>query len=164
QRTDEGSRAHIKNEEHARQDAKSCVTAMKFCLKKILHREQHRTIYVVQEVQRGEQRERELRISLRRGHGRANITRAGNYKAVLSPKPHPELSPQRTLRFTKEKVLTTSFVLLRVLCGYCFFGLGHRATIVVEIPPRGRNSPRTSAQTGFAHFTTSSSTWLTMFS
>ena len=51
-----------------------------------------------------------------------------------------------------------------VLDCFCLTARGHRATIVVEIPPRGRNSPRTSAHTGFAHFTTSSSTWLTTFS
>ena len=39
-----------------------------------------------------------------------------------------------------------------------FLGLGHFATTVVEIPPRGRKSPLTSAQTGLAHRTTSSST------
>jgi len=43
-------------------------------------------------------------------------------------------------------------------------GRGHFATITVEIPPRGRKSPFTSAHTGFAHRTTSSSTRLTMFS
>lgn len=57
-----------------------------------------------------------------------------------------------------------SSVILCVLCGYRFFGRGHFAKMVVEIPPRGRNSPFTSAHTGFAHFTTSSSTWLTTFS
>src|SRR5579863_6204884 len=45
-----------------------------------------------------------------------------------------------------------------------FFPLGHRATTVVEIPPRGRKSPFTSAHTGLAHFTISSRTRLTMFS
>ena len=42
--------------------------------------------------------------------------------------------------------------------------LGHLATTTVEIPPRGRKSPYTSAHTGYAHFTTSSNTWFTMFS
>ena len=45
-----------------------------------------------------------------------------------------------------------------------FFVRGHLATTVVEIPPRGRNSPLTSAHTGFAHRTTSSSTRFTTFS
>jgi hypothetical protein len=45
-----------------------------------------------------------------------------------------------------------------------FLGRGHLATTTVEIPPRGRNSPFTSAQTGLAHFTTSSSTRFTTFS
>ena len=44
------------------------------------------------------------------------------------------------------------------------FARGHFATTVVEIPPRGRNSPLTSAHTGFAQRTTSSSTRFTMFS
>ena len=43
-------------------------------------------------------------------------------------------------------------------------GRGHRARTVVEIPPRGRNSPFTSAQTGLLQRTTSSSTRLTIFS
>ena len=45
-----------------------------------------------------------------------------------------------------------------------FFPRGHFATTVVEIPPRGRKSPFTSAHTGFAQRTTSSSTRFTMFS
>ena len=44
------------------------------------------------------------------------------------------------------------------------FGRGQRAIITVEIPPRGRKSPFTSAHTGRAHRTTSSNTRLTMFS
>jgi hypothetical protein len=43
-------------------------------------------------------------------------------------------------------------------------GRGQRASTVVPIPPRGRNSPRTTAHTGSQAFTTSSRTWLTMFS
>ena len=43
-------------------------------------------------------------------------------------------------------------------------GRGQRASTVVPMPPRGRNSPRTTAQTGSQALTTSSSTWLTMFS
>jgi hypothetical protein len=43
-------------------------------------------------------------------------------------------------------------------------GLGQRASTVVPMPPRGRNSPRTTAQTGLQAFTTSSNTRLTMFS
>ena len=35
------------------------------------------------------------------------------------------------------------------------FGRGHLAITIVEIPPRGRKSPFTSAHTGFAHRTTS---------
>ena len=45
-----------------------------------------------------------------------------------------------------------------------FFLRGHLATTVVEIPPRGRKSPFTSAHTGLAHRTTSFSTWFTTFS
>ena len=45
-----------------------------------------------------------------------------------------------------------------------FLGRGHRAITVVEIPPRGRKSPFTSAHTGFAQRTTSSNTRLTIFS
>jgi hypothetical protein len=44
------------------------------------------------------------------------------------------------------------------------FARGHFATTVVEIPPRGRKSPFTSAHTGRAQRTTSSSTRFTMFS
>ena len=43
-------------------------------------------------------------------------------------------------------------------------GLGQWATTTVEIPPRGRKSPLTSAHTGRAHRTTSSRTRFTMFS
>src|SRR5215469_5462509 len=41
---------------------------------------------------------------------------------------------------------------------------GQRASTVVPMPPRGRNTPFTMAHTGSVAFTTSSSTWLTMFS
>ena len=47
---------------------------------------------------------------------------------------------------------------------YFFRPRGHRATTVVEMPPRGRKSPFTSAHTGFDHRTTSSKTRFTMFS
>jgi hypothetical protein len=50
------------------------------------------------------------------------------------------------------------------LAYFPFFVRGHRATTVVEIPPRGRKSPFTSAHTGFAQRTTSSSTRFTTFS
>ena len=47
----------------------------------------------------------------------------------------------------------------------CFdFVLGHFAITTVEIPPRGRKSPFTSAHTGLAQRTTSSRTRFTMFS
>src|SRR6202035_2997528 len=50
-------------------------------------------------------------------------------------------------------------------CPYVFCaGRGHLATTTVEIPPRGRKSPFTSAHTGLAQRTTSSSTWFTTFS
>jgi len=45
-----------------------------------------------------------------------------------------------------------------------FLGRGQRAITTVEIPPRGRKSPFTSAHSGFAQRTTSSNTWFTMFS
>jgi hypothetical protein len=48
--------------------------------------------------------------------------------------------------------------------GWPFLGRGHFAITTVEIPPRGRKSPFTSAHTGRAQRTTSSSTRLTMFS
>lgn len=41
---------------------------------------------------------------------------------------------------------------------------GYRAVTTVEIPPRGRKSPFTSAQTGSVAFTMSFSTWFAMFS
>src|SRR6266404_4739279 len=41
---------------------------------------------------------------------------------------------------------------------------GQRASTLVPIPPRGRKSPVTTAHLGRAAFTTSSSTWFTMFS
>jgi len=43
-------------------------------------------------------------------------------------------------------------------------GRGQREVTVVPMPPRGRKTPWTSAQTGSAALTTSSRTWLTMFS
>src|SRR5512140_488204 len=51
----------------------------------------------------------------------------------------------------------------RRLCDY-FFGRGQRAMTVVPSPPRGRNTPRTSAHFGFVHFTTSFNIWFTTFS
>ena len=45
-----------------------------------------------------------------------------------------------------------------------FFGLGHLASTVVPIPPRGRNTPFTIAHFGLQARVTSSSTWFTMFS
>ena len=48
--------------------------------------------------------------------------------------------------------------------GYFTSGRGQRASTVVEMPPRGRNSPCTWAHTGSQARTTSSSTWLTIFS
>ena len=55
-------------------------------------------------------------------------------------------------------LLQSNFLLLT------FASRGHRATTTVEIPPRGRKSPFTSAHTGFAQRTTSTSTWFTIFS
>jgi antitoxin HigA-1 len=51
-------------------------------------------------------------------------------------------------------------IILRPKRHHCcfFFPRGHRAITTVEIPPRGRNSPFTSAHTGLAQRTTSSST------
>ena len=43
-------------------------------------------------------------------------------------------------------------------------GRGWRAITVVPMPPRGRKTPLISAQMGSEAFTTSSRTWLTMFS
>jgi hypothetical protein len=43
-------------------------------------------------------------------------------------------------------------------------GRGYLASTVVPMPPRGRNSPRTTAQTGLQALTTSLRTWLTIFS
>src|SRR5580765_8692415 len=44
------------------------------------------------------------------------------------------------------------------------FGRGQRASTVVPIPPRGRKTPRTTAHSGSAALTMSSSTRFTMFS
>ena len=53
----------------------------------------------------------------------------------------------------------------RGICPYVLFsGRGHLATTTVESPPRGRKSPFTSADTGFAQRTTSSNTRFTIFS
>ena len=41
---------------------------------------------------------------------------------------------------------------------------GYRAVTTVEIPPRGRKSPFTSAHTGSVAFTTSFNTWFAIFS
>ena len=63
-----GAAHHIENEEHTGQHAKSCVTAVEFRLEQFLHGEKHGPIDVVQQVQRSEKREGNLRIALLRGH------------------------------------------------------------------------------------------------
>jgi hypothetical protein len=58
----------------------------------------------------------------------------------------------------------THFRRARVMNDNYFFGLGHLASTVVPIPPRGRNTPFTTAHLGLQARATSSSTWFTMFS
>src|SRR5437667_7763487 len=118
------------------------------------------------------------------GHNRANIAR----HCLVGPVPtYKKKDFNRKIRRVFAKVAEKIFqcdpkiffaisaAVLCELCGkalafgwsYCalrVFGLGQRATTTVEIPPRGRKSRFTSAHTGRAHRTTSSSTWLTMFS
>src|ERR1700722_11217703 len=119
---------------------------MELVLHQRLHCEQHVAIRVIEQIQRGEHDQCGARMEFRGSHGSSEYSTAVNC-----------LRSENVWRVTQS---------WSRFCFVYFFltGLGHLATTVVEIPPRGRNSPLTSAHTGFAHRTTSSRTRLTTFS
>lgn len=95
-----------------------------------LHREEHGAVDVIDKVQRGQ-----------------NNERSG------SPTPNPLRIVILVLL-----VLGQALASLSVCCFVCvrsYFFRGQRASTSVPMPPRGRNCPRTSHQTGFVAFTTS---------
>ena len=69
QRPHEGRGNHVENEEDAGQEAEGRVAAMKLRLDHILHRIKHGAVDVVQQVQRGQQRQRSFGVELFVGHG-----------------------------------------------------------------------------------------------
>jgi antitoxin HigA-1 len=89
-----------------------------------------------------------LRITLR-----ASLTRSAAVPAAVRRASSPAAPRARRPRDCRQDAGATK---PDHLCP--FFPRGQRAITTVEIPPRGRNSPFTSAHTGFAQRTTSSST------
>src|SRR5580692_10152684 len=129
---------HVEAEKRAGKVSDLRIGEMEFALHQRLHRKQHRTVDVVKQVQRRQQSQRGPGIKFRLGHLAKEYITARIETRSSSDKP----------------VYFPDFL----------FGRGHFATITVEIPPRGRKSPLTSAHTGRAHRTTSSSTRFTIFS
>lgn len=123
---------------------------MEFVLHERLNREQHVAVCIVEQIERREDNQRSLRLKIVLRHASSDYTMSNLELQIVTK--------TRNHKGHEGKLDWNSFVIFRVLGGYDFAGLGHFAKMVVEIPPRGRNSPRTSAHTGFAHFTTSSST------
>src|SRR5579864_6746350 len=67
-RTGKGRGNHVKAEKSAREISDLGVGEMKFGLHQRLHRKQHRTVDVVQQVQRRQQNQRRPRVEFRLGH------------------------------------------------------------------------------------------------
>ena len=132
-RPHERRRTHVEDEEDAGQKAEGRVAAMELRFDQVLYGKQHGTVDVIEQVQRRQQRQCRPRIEFRRGHRSSEYSMVKNRKADSAKSQLPD-------HFLP------------------FLPRGQRAITTVEIPPRGRNSPFTSAHTGRAQRTTSSNT------
>src|SRR5579864_8903427 len=156
---------------------------MKFILNQRLHRIQHRPVNVIQQIQRRQQNQRRARIEFISAHKLSEYNTAQSAKPLLDVMTWYDdelvrcvilsaavLQAERRISRVLHQLFKLTPTVTTVAWNYprthdpAFPSRGHRATTVVEIPPRGRNSPFTSAHTGFAHRTTSSKTRFTTFS
>jgi hypothetical protein len=103
--------------------------------------------------------------------GRARICQGSKATATQQQIPHSTSLRAGSSGMTTRKARATMTIFLVGCWAACqargvlgFSERGWEASTMVEMPPRGRKSPTTFAQTGLQALTTSSRIWLTMFS
>jgi len=140
---------HVKNEQSCSKRAHLLIGNVELALDKGLRTRKDVPIYVVEQVERDEQQERPQGGVCTWAKG----CDQGTQKVSISLET-AGMTTNVTMGFPGPTGLRKGQAT----------GRGQRASTVVPMPPRGRNSPRTTTQTGLQALTTSSRTWLTIFS
>src|SRR6266496_2440288 len=157
QGTDKRRCDHVAEQEGAGQISHLCFVDVEFVLHQRLHGIQDIPVNIVQQVQRGEYCQRCLGVEVRLGHGSSEYSMCAEKMRVARLAENNRLQREPLAR---QRLTLRPFASFAVFSSSYFNSrdLGHFATTTVEIPPRGRKSPFTSAHAGFAQRTTSSST------